>query len=528
MKQSGKKIGLVFLLTLLCCFSCALPALAATDRYTSMVFDITLQPDGDVQIEQTSQAYFPSNYSTAYFELERKGFSAISDVWVKVNGISAQRLNLPDLATRPGYFYYSDEGDPYAALDAHPELKGRYTVQTVPKEYKSGNPYFEWYIEKQKVDFNFQVGYTAKDVIQVYADTAEFSWMPVSSKNSFPLENVLVRVHIPEGSGIAKDDILAWGHGPLSGTVYIASPTLVTFKVDNLAAGDYLDLRLAMPTQLFAQAPQQSGNRLPTILAQEEDLAKEANIERTKARLQLIAPAACLLVLLLLGAFTRRYVKKMNRPYTPQQKPEYFRDLPSDAYPALVNQLYYYPKGERAEYKSQRLTATLLDLAARGVIAIEQTEEKGFLGKKRHTVIARLKETGAANGYETKLMQILFEFVQPENNRINLKELSAYGSKHAETISHAFEELDFMAEADLEKYGYMDYAPLSPWKPFFKVFLGVFAVSALLYFVWSFLGIFLLIAGLILLPLFAAGLKKERLSQKRPMKKPFGALSASF
>lgn len=489
---------------------------ASGDEYEFMQFDLTLRSDGTMEYEENTKANFESDFSTSFVEIEKKGFSSLKDFSVSVNGQAYEQLESPDIDTTSGYFYANNLGDPYAALENNPELKNQHTVQTIPKEYFSGNSYMEWYIDREQSQFDFNIQYTAQDAVIGHGDTTEFYWMPLSGKSSFPVRKAKINVHIPEGA--TQEQIKAWAHGPLSGEITIVSPTLVTLEVDNLFEGDFVDVRLALPNELFPNLQRSDIEMLPSILAEEQANADVANAKRAKAKTEVMIALIAPFVMLGASLFARKRIRDKNKPFVPEAAPEYYRDLPANYSPAVTYTLCsFYKKGRKlCEPKENKITSILLDLAVRKVIALE-VEEKEGLFKKEDTILTLINngEDLLKTEYEKDLIDLLFGKISKDHKTVTMNEIKTYGNKKPQKLMETFAGIEGLIEQDAKKQDIMEAKKETSGKE-----LGLlFGIPIVLGFLFSLLGyvilgISLIIDTMLIPTLCIASVEAKHLTQK--------------
>lgn len=468
----------------------------AADYYEALEFDLTLTPDGSLLYQEEMRGHFESNYGAYNLEIDHQNYSTIEDVAVSINGQPLQQTPTANYeADTPGYFYTSDQGNPFV-------------------EQKTDNTYIEWYVDRDAVDYQFNLRYTAHDAVQVYEDIAEFTWQPISAEGMFEVKRAVIRVHLPAGADLGE--IRAWGHGPLNGNVEINSPTLVTLTLEDIYPGDYMEVRLAMPNSLFPQAARLSGNRLETILAEEEGLAQQANAERTNVKIQMILIPISLAAILLLAIWMRKKAAHNNPYLQPQEAPKYFRDLPSEDLPALVYTLMtYYPKGRKlCGDEGNKISATLLDLTARGIITAQEGKAGLFTKPQAElTLVQDAYEKAELSEYERKLIQLCFEQIAPAGEPLRPKDIKRYGEHHPNRMLAELNEMDALLDREAkQKY----YGPsVSYGKQFLAAFLPPFLLGLLLAITGlaRILGIAMAVFGILVSLLAFIGFSTKRLNQ---------------
>ena len=122
----------------------------------------------------------------------------------------------------------------------------------------------------------FTLSYVLEDVILVHSDAAELYLQFVGRQWEQEHQAVSVELNVPPGA--SKEEIRAWGHGPLSGIVKVLSGEQVVWEVSPLPGNTFLEGRVTFPPQLVPGAVRYSGTEgLPSIIAEEEKWAAESN-----------------------------------------------------------------------------------------------------------------------------------------------------------------------------------------------------------------------------------------------------------
>jgi uncharacterized membrane protein len=221
---------------------------------------------------------------------------------------------------------------------------------------------FEWALNGASGVHTYELTYTVLDAVSVYRDVGELYWQFVGE--DFPsLADVDIDITFP-----AADGLRAWAHGPLNGVVEIDG-AVVRLSVDDLDAGQFVEARVVSPSSNFT-APQQDGERLPTILEEEKGFADAANRKRTLLKAgQVGAPVAGLAGI---AAFFLIWRKWGKEPKKPDDIGDYWREIPTDP-PAVVQAVDAW-----GDVGGQAFAATTVDLAQRGWLTITETVKDGF------------------------------------------------------------------------------------------------------------------------------------------------------
>ncbi len=141
-----------------------------------------------------------------------------------------------------------------------------------------------WRFEPTDESRTFELSYRVKGAVVAHRDVAELYWKFVGERWEVSSDNVTVNLRLPQGARL--DEVRAWGHGPLSASVRIVSPELITWTLPRLSPGRFLEGRLVFPKRLVPQATNTDDmDVLDSILSEEEAWAARADRERAVTRL---------------------------------------------------------------------------------------------------------------------------------------------------------------------------------------------------------------------------------------------------
>ncbi|HHX73798.1 MAG TPA: DUF2207 domain-containing protein, partial [Firmicutes bacterium] len=350
------------------------PAAARSYHFPRINIEAEITPSGHMWISEERTAEFSGAFQGMFVWIKTPPPTSISEVTVAENGVS-YTFNPGDTYGPAGTYFLRDEGD---------------------------RLYVDWSFDAADEQRTFTISYRVNNVVQVHDDVAELYYQFTGDAWETHADSVRIRLKLPPGT--ASQDIRAWGHGPLHGKVDILADGTVSWQIDKLPAKTFLAGRVTFPPSLVPQAATKTGKTaLPHILQEEEQLAAEANTARSRSRL-LVFLAALIVAGSLITAFFAwlRYGKE----FTPAFDGDYYRELPADYTPAELGVLWRF--GRTAP---EDLTATLLDLARKGYLRIEEIskEKKGLLGgTKRDYKVIRTAKDGLLQGHEKNLLDFLF------------------------------------------------------------------------------------------------------------------------
>lgn len=225
----------------------------------------------------------------------------------------------------------------------------------------------------------FEVQYVLTGAVMGWSDTAELYWQFVGEDWDEASCDVELSVLFAGASlqHAEKGDLRAWGHGPLEGAVEV-SDAGVRYTAPRVEPGEFAEARVAFPVAWVPELPLVGEERLPTILAEEQAWADEANATRERARTFQAAARIGLPVAAALFAAVVWGLRSKLKSATPAFGEEYYRETPSADHPAVIAAFYTWGK-----VGNEAFITTLMKLTDEGVIAAEEEPERGSGKRKR-------------------------------------------------------------------------------------------------------------------------------------------------
>ena len=399
--------------------------------------------------------------------------------------------------------FYEDDGEFKQARNNTAPSEGNFTVSVDDGLYK-----IKLYAPSQNERKEFIFRYNLTRGVTVYRDIAQLNRKMVGKDWQNSIGNISVTVNLPEN--VKKDDIYAFGHGPLTGNIEILDGKSVRYTLNDYRPGEFLEVNLLFPKNIltsFNPLLMKNKSALKEILDMEGNLAKEANDARKRAiigfylgRVVLVLAVAWWLFLVVFI-----YLKNSKRYKVENEYGEYFRELPDDYSPSIAGTLVsrnLYPSG-------RELFAMLLDLVRKGHLKLEE-------GEKTTTFI--LQESGKPLSEEEKFILNWYIRELGDGEKIVLEsvEASIKGRGGAKEFNRNYERWRTIVYSDmLEKNLKMDK------RDKFSTSLGIFTGIAyfigggmLVVYFQSELFILMILLGFILLPYTfsrkRASLEKEK------------------
>jgi uncharacterized membrane protein len=432
------------------------PAAAKEYSIRSVRVDATVEPNGDVRITDTRTLDFSGIFHYVYWDLSTRGSEGIV-----VRGAAGP--DPLDPATTLPY-----ERSSFPAAGANVGETGTYGVAD-----KGAVVTVQLNFELTDTIGSFTVDYVAKGAAKRWSDTAELYWKFVGDETAIEARDVRVTVHLPEG--VTRDQVRAWAHGPLWGTVTIQPDANVVMAVDPLPAYTFVEGRILFPATALDKAEASTTPKLDQVLAEEKRLADEANRSRLWARAKVVLwgvvgvglPVVALVLIVIL------YFRYGREPKTRFQA-QYLRDFPQPQLPpALAGFIWRMGSVGRDD-----ATATLLDLVNRKVIDLERvTVHKEKLFGKDETTTYRLtlhdERIDELLPYEQQLVEFLFHEVAGSSELV-LSELKDLAKTHRATFAKGYSTWTRNVKDEGQERGFLD--PQADRMAFASAVLAFFAI----------------------------------------------------
>jgi uncharacterized membrane protein YgcG len=362
--------------------------------------DITVLPNGDFRVSETQHLVFTSGtFQFGIRHIPTEFVSAISDVSVsEADGVIYQQ---------------SESGEPY-------------TFRT----YQSGDEFNIRYNFPPTADSDrvLVIEYTVSGGLLYYEGGDQLVWRAVPADPNIPIQNASVTVHLPPGALVTNYDAT----GPQGTATLIDDDQGVYFETtEPMRGGPDFAVRVQWPSGIVAGQPS----------AWQEEIDRADRIE------PLADLGAMVLSLFFLAAgplalYLLWYSKGRDAPV--KLPAEWIPEPPSKLPSGMVGTLI----DEQAETKD--VLATLIDLARRGVLSIQEIKSEGFLGigEKRDFIYRLEDQSLPMRAYEKLLVNKLFDDAEEKK----LSELKDRFHQHIKSVQKG------LYEATVEE----GYFPTSP------------------------------------------------------------------
>jgi len=349
----------------------------------------------------------------------------------------------------------------------------------------------------------FRFTYEIKNVVQVYTDTAELYWKFFDRTNPSKLGAVQIDIELPDEDAIPKEDIKAFGHGPLSGTVEIAEDGTIQYRVSPLPPERNLEVRILFPSSYVPNSVKVNPSPMLDKIMQEElkwadDSDKSGNASTHPWGSTLVY--AILLLAANIAAAVILYFR-FGREQKPDWNEKYYRELPGDVTPAVASYLMDY------KIEPRDLMATLVDLVRKKRVDMQAvTKEGGLFHRDQKDYSFRLidERTDGMKPHEEFVIDWLFRQLG-HNGEVSLFEIRQYVGKKANAGKFLGRWREWQGKVVQEARG-QGYFDTSKTGPRIALAAAIVQIAAFLFFAPD--GVKWMLIGAV--PLFLCGMKIKR------------------
>lgn len=448
MTKQKKMVMTVIILFLLITGISSVDARSVEVDYVNIVAQVN--PDGSMDVTEYYDVEFEGQWHGMFRWINLRENESLSNVSVFENGEAfTHHPNSPENSVEEITKHHNNQVFSYWIGPP-----GTFTM------VERGNSIFlDWSINAYNTQKTYAFQYRVNNAVIIHNDVAEIYHQFIGDEWEIPFGNATVQLELPAGA--QRDEIRAWGHGPLYGEVDILSGNEIVWHVAPLPAETMLEGRVTFPTTLVPQGTNLSGSTgLDSILAEEQEWAREANRERRMARIDLYGAPIAFLSVAAAFLIKRRRFKKYHKA---EFVGDYYRELPGDYSPAILGQLW-----NKKQHKPEILMATIMDLARRGYLMIHEfvPEKKGFFKRGRdidYMLVSQGKSLDDLSPYEQKLLSMLFKDVgqmnaEQQNAQVSLGQIEEYTKKKSTGKQFHGQYTGFCAaiEVAAERHGFFE------------------------------------------------------------------------
>jgi len=356
------------------------PAQAQSKTLVWERYDVFLNilPNGDVRVTERQTINFTSGVFTF-------GFAIIPlDKMEAIADISISEPNGP-VYTQVGYgidprsFYVNEAGN---------ELEVYWYFPPAVNETRT-----------------FDLSYTVRGAVRIYESGDKLQWIAIDGERDFPILNASVQVTLPEGASFLDIDS--------------AGVRADWEQLDSGRSVRYVAQSTMGPSDVMEIGVEFSHGVVPSQLPHWQAAVDEQENFDLNVRPVLNLGVGALAALIALGGPLLVYLMWYLRGRDPAigPVPEYIETPPDDLPPGLLGSLI----DEQADM--QDIVATIVDLARKGYLTIEEKEGKGLfgLGSTDFTFQRTDKDDADLRAYERKVLRGIFTGSRTERKLSSLR-----------------------------------------------------------------------------------------------------------
>lgn len=414
----------------------ATPAQAHAKSYTCPKVDISanVSTDGSLDVVEQRTFDFDGSFTAVWWTFD----SVPDNGSLKVNGVSLTKVDADGMPT----------GETVQLGETSFNLDWRDAGGPGTDSYSVDSPKNSVYVFFHASDERMVItlDYTIENGVVAYKDVADAYWKYIGDQWEVASENVTMTLSLPvpqDVSVVAGENVRAWGHGPLDGTLAINADGTIVYKNPQVNPGQYAEARVAFPVEWLTNLKGEGSlaardqNHLDTILKEEQAWSDQANRDRL---FSLAFVIACGIIAVLLIAWALRAYFKYGREHKPQFTEEYWRDVPSSHdHPVVMARLWRWNRESNDD-----LTATLMYLSHKGAIQINKGsyEQPASFGRTKTVddyYLTRVPAVADAltDPIDKMAMDILFNKVAKGADSLWFGTIQQYGKENPEEFVDA-------------------------------------------------------------------------------------------
>lgn len=390
-------------------------------------YDVQLLSNGDALVsEERTYTYKKGDFTRGYFDLEQ----GVEDIVVFEKG--KQFKFIPNF----------DEKRP----------EGSYAFK------KQGNiTRLEWYMKAAGGEKRtFTIRYKVKNTTTLYKDCAVYFQKFLSEKNAADIKKLTASVQLVPGAN--SDNTLIWAHGPSNGKLEFdkENKSKVIFELNKVPVKNYVETRFVLDRNLMPNSKYvQDKNMRDFVMTEEKEASKEADRNSKIAGISSLI-AYILSALLVIFPIALRIKKREHfTRFTPEIKPIYYRDIPENIPPAVLDKLYSY-YGKEGDVTNQ-ISGTFIDMIYRKIINVSYIQK----GRKTETYINLVKKEYKPNeitDFEKVLIKFFFDDIGQGRDLVSINEIKKFckQKKNATYTSKMLNSFNKKLNTMWKKYNYVE------------------------------------------------------------------------
>ena len=247
--------------------------------------------------------------------------------------------------------------------------------------------------------YDYLIKYRVPNQIAFYGDYDEIYWNAIGTDVEFEVERALCRVHLPNGTGIIQESAYVGyrGRTEQAHSLNIEGSSLI-----------YAVNRSLNPREGFTVA-----------VGFDKGVIKPPTLLEKYGTLIIILFG----LFILFPYYIQTWLNYGQDPPTPASYPDW--NIPDMLSSASISYI------EKGRYQSKSFTSSVIDLAIKGYLKIEEVEKKGFFTNRKNYDLVRLKEIDEDMPDEE---QDLFKYLFQDDDRVSIS------GKYDSTVEYAYDK----------------------------------------------------------------------------------------
>lgn len=395
--------------------------------FDNLHYEVQMLENGDAFVsEKRTYTYEKGEFTRGYFDLEE----GVEDIVVYEKDRQFKLLPDYDPNRKEGSYAYKKQGN-------------------ITR--------LEWYMKAVGGESRtFTINYKIRNATVLYKDCAVYFQKFLSEKNTTDIKKLTVSIQLVPGAN--KDNTLIWAHGPSNGKIEFdkENTNKVILELSKVPINNYVEARFVLDRNLIPNSNfVQDNNMRDFVIKEETEAAKEADRKRRITGISSIIAYIISGFLVILPVLLRIKKREHFTRYKPEMTPDYYRDIPENIPPAVLDKLYsYYGKGGNL---SNQISGTFIDMIYRKIIKVSYEQK----GRKTETYISLVKKEFKPNEvteYEKALIKFFFTDIAQGKEFISINEIKKYckKKKNSAYISQMINSFNSKLDTMWRKYNYIE------------------------------------------------------------------------
>ncbi|MFI3229213.1 MAG: DUF2207 domain-containing protein, partial [Bacillota bacterium] len=295
----------------------------------------------------------------------------------------------------------------------------------------------------------FVFSYTITDAVGEYSDVAELYYKMFSEEFTLAIASFTATITLPELS-YNDDAYMAYLHCTTSDSYLTIEDNVITATATEIESGTQIEIRALLDSDVISGELYIDSAEKQNIIDEEQGWADDYASEIRSYYFK-VAIDCVLAALIIAGAIFVVIYGKIKSARIKGNYPEYYREVPEGWTVAQAAHVFYYYKGgaETDDIQSKLMSATILELARREYIKLEQQSGKDDCVINVLTGFSAVK-LAELSLEEKELYDLLLKVQGAYPNGFTMDEFEKFGKKNVEMVASAMKE--YMTKSK-RKYG---------------------------------------------------------------------------